>query len=92
MLDAVVSLGTTFWLKLIGTESTLLTYRAEAPAEFELGLTVTYENVPVEVEVFCGKSIFATGLAEAVAALVPLVIAQPVAPVERSVAIRVYWA
>jgi hypothetical protein len=55
---------------------------------FELGYTLMCVNVPVLVDVFCGASIFDTGLALATAALVPLVTAQP--PVERSVATLVY--
>lgn len=91
MLDPVVNRGTTFCDQLI-TGLIDPTYKHPDDEMFELIQTLIKLNVPVDVLVFCGASMFPTGLAEATAALVPLVTAQPVAPVDRSVATLAYWA
>jgi hypothetical protein len=80
-LEAVVNRGVTFWLKLMFG---LIVPAAMifAPVEADVTPMEAWVNVPVLVEVFCGKSMFATGDTEL------LVTTQP--PVVRATLIRVY--
>lgn len=87
--EPVVILGVTFCEKFTFGLS-VPKYKHPDELVFELIHTEACVNVPVEVEVFCGKSTLATGAAVASVLLVPLVTAQPVdAPVDRSVFTRV---
>lgn len=76
MLEPVVRLGVTFWLKFIFGLIVPLYKQPELPI-FELVQSEKCVNVPVLVLVFCGKEIEATGLALAFVLLVPLVTDHP---------------